>query len=85
MRKSFQLYFGLNDGEMKIILDHFLYGTERRLNNKEKELVENLLSSQKYFDLLEDLVRFHGEGEKWPEKYFTTNAKTYDFITSYTL
>ena len=62
-----------------------MYGTERRLNNKEKELVENLLSSQKYFDLLEDLVRFHGEGEKWPEKYFTTNAKTYDFITSYTL
>ena len=85
MRKSWQTYFGLNDKDMKTILDYFLYGMDRDLSREEQELVDNLLSSQKYFDLVKDLVRFHGEGEKWPEKYFYTNANTYDFMTSYTL
>ena len=70
---------------MKIILDHFLYGLDRNPTMQEKQVIDNLLASQKYFDLLEDLVRFHAEGEKNPEKYFATDAKTYDFITSYTL
>ena len=70
---------------MKIILDYFLYGMERDLTGSEKELIDNLLASTKYLNLLEDLVRFHREGEENPRKFVTTNVKTFDSITSYTL
>ena len=43
VRKSFQLYFGLTDGELMIILNYFLYGKDLKL--EEKKVIEMLMNS----------------------------------------
>ena len=65
------------------VLDYFLYGTEA--TTEVKIVVENLLKSEKYFQLLEVLIKNYAEGNKNPAKKITTDARVYNPVNSYKL
>ena len=83
VRKSLQLYFGLTDGELMIILNYFLYGKDLKL--EEKKVIEMLMNSEKYFDLLERLVHNYAEAEMDPKKFIASDVQVYNPVTSYLL
>ena len=83
VRKSFQRYFGLTDAELMIILNYFLYG--KKLTFEERQVIENVMNSEKYLNLLERLIKNYAEGEMDPKKFIETDVPVLNAITSYLL
>ena len=83
VRKSFQRYFSLSDEEMMIILNYFLYGN--KITAEENEVIENLMKSEKYFMLLERLVKNYAEAEIDIRSMITSNVPVYNLVGSYKL
>ena len=84
VRQSFVHDMNLNSSEMKILLNEFVYGNNRSNTEEENVFINSFLSSQKYEDLVEDLLMNHVQGERDPSQFLSANSKVFDFTSTYT-
>ena len=68
---------------MMIILNYFLYGKELKMG--EKKVIDDLLKTEKYFKLLESLVKNYGEVENDPKTFIDSDTPLYNVVQSYRL
>ena len=74
--------FDLDDDEIDVILEEFLYGGEVRSGSSKKtEIVKKFLSSKTYTDMVESLMSEQFNAEK----VNVTNAKVYNFDGTYNI
>ena len=61
---------------MHVILEEFLYGRDSPPTTEEQNSIRSLLDSEKYTEMVKDLMNEHLRGKKNIENSNITNAKT---------
>ena len=64
----------INSSEMKILLNEFVYGNTRSNTEEENVFINSFLASQKYEDLVEDLLMNHLQGDRDPKRFISANS-----------
>ena len=75
----------LNDEELKVIMDEFLYGRSQPQTEEESIFLKKFLSSEKFNELVEGLLEEQANARENPESLNITNAKVYNFDGSYNM
>ena len=69
---------------MNILLNEFVDGNTRSNTEEENVFINSFLASQKYEDLVEDLLMNHLQGDRDPTRFISANSKVFDFTSTYT-
>ena len=75
---------GLNFTAMRILQEEFLIGRSRPKTMAEDELIEEVLASESYTKMVDDLMDVLENADLSPRDYFDTNVKVFDYQSSYT-
>ena len=75
---------GLNFTAMRILQEEFLFGRSRPKTRTEDELIEEVLASETYTKMVDNLIDVFEKADLSPRDYFDTNVKVFDYQSSYT-